>query len=211
MKLKVVIFLATLNISLNAQENISVIKSALSAINGKQIDLVYKQDTSQFGNQIRILNSDKSRLTSELWYLDFEPSDYQRKNLIKYNQISGSFPVSHQINGDIYFDKAGFIQFDMILLRCPDGLIIDTKNTGSSCVGLIDETISFKIDNDSLVTKIEKNKSNLRLLFVFNFTGTSLFTGTLSDPAPASYYLLTELRKVIVYNSGNGEIYFAYD
>jgi len=75
----------------------------------------------------------------------------------------------------------------------------------------VEETISFKIENESLALKIEENRIYLRLLFVFNFTGTNSFQGKKTDLTPSDYYLMTEIRKVVVYNSKTNEVYSTYD
>ena len=75
---------------------------------------------------------------------------------------------------------------------------------------VVEETISFKINDEVLASKIEENKNSLRLLFVFNITGTTPVQGKTSELTSADYHLMTDLRNVIAYNSKTNEIYSTY-
>lgn len=227
-------------IPINGQETILNIKSNSSEINGRMSNSFYKQDLSQLKNFISTLNSDvfeyydikskfetdlkrkvysetedyktkytelerlKSKMISTIYYLDFEPDYFERNNLIK------TFSVSNEIYLSSFYNKTGYIQFDQILFKCPADFTVNTRNISHECDDFIEERISFKIDNESLALKIEENRTSLRLLFVFSFTGTSPFQGKILDLKSTDYYLMTDLRKVIVYNSKTNEIYFTF-
>ena len=153
----------------------------------------------------------KSKMFSTVYYLDFEPDNYERNNLIKYDKNTKTFSVSNEIYLSSFYNKLGYIQFDQILIKCPAGFTVKTRNISYECDDLVGETISFIIDNQSLALKIEENKVNLRLLFVFSITGTSALQGKILELTPTDYYLITDLRKVILYNSKTNEIYFIYE
>jgi hypothetical protein len=153
----------------------------------------------------------KSKMITTVYYLDFEPDYYERNNLIKYDTNTENFSVSNEIYLSSFYNKLGFIQFDQILFKCPAGFTVNTRNISYECDDLVEEKISFKIDNESLALKIEENRTNLRFLFVFSFTGTSPFQGKILDLTSTDYYLMTNVRKVIVYNSKTNEIYYTYE
>jgi len=46
-------------------------------------------------------------------------------------------------------------------------MAINKRNVNYICVDVIEETISFRINDEALVLKIEENWNYLRLLFVF--------------------------------------------
>ena len=154
----------------------------------------------------------KSEMISATWYLDFEPDYYhERSSLIKYNPDNKNFSVTNELDFKLFYDEPGYIQFDQILIKCPAGITINKRNVIDACADLVEETISFKIENEFLASKIEENRTYLRLLFVFNFTGTNSIQAKKSDLTPADHYLITDIRKVVVYNSKTNEVYSTYD
>jgi hypothetical protein len=153
----------------------------------------------------------KSKMISTVYYLDFEPDYYERNNLIKYDINSKTFSVSNEVYLSSFYNKLGYIQLDQILFKCPDGFTVNTRNISYECDDLVEEKISFKINNESLAIKIEENSSNLRLLFVVSFTGTSPLRGKILELTSTDHYLMTDVRKVIIYNSKTNEIYFTYE
>jgi hypothetical protein len=168
-------------------------------------------ESEDYKAQFLKLEELKSQMISTTYYLDFEPEYYERNNPIKYDLNTKNFSASNEIYLNSYCDKIGYIQFDQILFKCPSCININTRNLSYDCDDFIEETISFKIDDESLGLKIEENKSNLMLLFVFSFKGTIPFQRKLPDLTQTDYYLLTEVRRVIVYDSKTNEIYFIYE
>jgi hypothetical protein len=154
----------------------------------------------------------KSKIISTSYYLDFEP-DYQaeRSIQIKYDPGTKNLSVSNDLSYSLFYNEPGFIQLDQFIIKCPAGMTISKKNINYACFDVIEETISFKINDKVLASKIEENKYNLRLLFVFNIMGTTPVQGKTSDLTSADYHLMTNLRKVIAYNSKTNEIYSTYD
>jgi hypothetical protein len=153
----------------------------------------------------------RSKLINLNYFLDFEPDYYDEKSIaINYNPEARSFSVSNNVSLSSFYDESGFIQFDQILFRCPSGIVVTKKNINYACVDVIEETISFEIKNQNLVSKIEENKNFLRLLFVFSFTGTVALKANTSNLISSDYCFMTELRNVVVYNSRTNEIYSSY-
>ena len=154
----------------------------------------------------------KSKTISTSYYLDFE-HDYkaERSIGIKYDPGTKSLSVSNDLSLSLFYNEPGLLQLDQFLFKCPPGMTISKKNINYACVDVIEETISFKINDEILASKIEENKYNLRLLFVFNITGTTPVQGKTSGLTSADYHLMTDLRKVIAYNSKTNEIYSTYE
>ncbi len=153
----------------------------------------------------------KSKIISTRYYLDFEP-DYQaeRSIQIKYDPGTKYFSVSNDLSYSLFYNEPGSIQFDQFIIKCPSGMTINKKNINYACVDVVEETVSFKISDEALAFKIEEYKYNLRLLFVFNISGTTPVQGKTSDLTSADYHLMTDLREVIAYNSKTNEIYSTY-
>jgi len=153
----------------------------------------------------------KSKIISTPYYLDFEP-DYQaeRSIQIKYDPGTKNLSVSNDLSYSLFYNEPGFIQFDQFIIKCPPGMTISKKNINYACVDVVEETISFKINDEVLASKIEENKSSLRLLFVFNITGTTPVQGKTAELTSADFHLMTDLREVIAYNSKTNEIYSTY-
>jgi hypothetical protein len=158
------------------------------------------------------LAGQKSKLLSSAYYLDFEP-DYQaeRSIQIKYNPETKLISVSNDLSYSLFYNDPDYIQLDQFLFKCPAEMTISKKNINYLCVDVVEETISFKIEDAALALKIEENKYNLRLLYVFNITGAIPVRGKTSALTSADYYIVTDLRKVIAYNSKTNEIYSAYE
>lgn len=153
----------------------------------------------------------RTLLISKTYYLDFEPSYYERNNQIKYNLNNKTFTVTNQIYYTANYNKPEYFQFTQIVFKCLIGLSVKKNYQTYGGVEYMQEAISFIIENESLALKIEENKSNLKLLFIFNVTGTSPFQdNVLGLTTYTNYHLLTILKKVVVYNSETNEIYFTY-
>jgi len=153
----------------------------------------------------------RDQMISGTYHLDFEP-DYQAERSIgvKYDQDIRSISVSNDVSLSIFYDRPGYIQFDQLLFECPPGMTVTKRNVNYACVDVIEETISFEINNDSLVPEIEENKKYLRLVFVFSVTGTIPTQGKTSNLISSDYSIMTDLQKVVVYNSSTNEIYSVY-
>jgi hypothetical protein len=205
------------------KQDLSQLKSFISTLNSDvfeyygikskfETDLKRKvySESEDYKTKYTELERLKSKMISTIYYLDFEPDYYERNNLIKYDKNTKTFFVSNEIYLSLFYNKTGYIQFDQILLKCLADFTVNTRNISHECDDFIEERISFKIDNESLALKIEENRTSLRLLFLFSFTGTSPLQGKIMDLTPTDYYLLTDVRKVVVYNSKTNEIYFTY-
>lgn len=170
---------------------------------------VYK-NTEDYKLKLAELQKLKAELISTNYYLDFEPTYYERNNIIKYDLTTKTFTVTNEINPNSNYNKPAFVQFDQIVFKCPQGFSVKQKQRQIDTEGdyTINQNISFKIDKEELAVKIEENRSNLKILFVFNYTQTSSFKNNVLGLAIyTDYYLLTKIQNVIIYNNSTGEIY----
>ena len=113
------------------------------------------------------------------------------------------------INSDDFYNNPNYVQFDQIVFKCPVGIKINKKKEYFSGGGYcIIQDIIFKIEEEKLAIKIEENRMSLMFLFVFKFTDAIPFEGMfLGSGKITKYALANTLEKVILYNSGTGEIY----
>ena len=146
----------------------------------------------------------RNELVTSNYYLDFKPSFYDDAG--KYDLATKTFLFINEIYLKDYSNKPNFIQFDHILFKIPMGVSIKLTKYNAGNVDFIQQYISFKIEKEDLALKMEENKINLRLLFVFNFTQTSEFENFLLGPY-IDYHFLTKLQKIIAYNNETGEVY----
>jgi hypothetical protein len=181
----------------------------------KEYDTELKQkvfkDSEEYKSKLAELQMLKKQLLNTTYYLDFEPTYYERNNLIKYNLTTKTFSVSNEIYTTTNYNKPNFIQFDQIVLKNPLGLSTTQKTFSSGGVDFVRQNLLFKVDNEGLALNIEGNRSNLRILYLINFTQTSPFKNdVLGITTFTDYHLLTKVLKVYVYNSSTGEIYIEY-
>lgn len=213
MKTLVVAILSVLSVLPDQQETISEIKVNSTLVRGSISNTVYQQDRTQFKEFISILNQNelKNAMLSTTYCLDFQP-DYngERSMAIKYDRNDKIFPISNEVYHDLFFDDPQYIQIDQFLFRCPDGIKVRKKNINYACVDMIAETILFEITDKDLASEIEKNRNDLRLLFVFKITGTTTLPGKTEVTAATDYYLMTSLQKLVVYNHATEKIYSVY-
>jgi hypothetical protein len=153
----------------------------------------------------------RNQMISATYYLDFKPDLQSEKSIaLKYDPDTRSFSLSNAVSLSSFYNEPEYIQFDQILFKCPAGMTIETRNTNYVCVPMIEEIITSKIDNDVLGSKIEENKNYLSLLFVFNITGIISTQGKTLNLISSDYSLITDLRRVVVYNSNTNEIYSTF-
>ena len=239
MKTLMMMMLSGIILAVNQQQTIVEIKNGSYEITGKMNNSAYQQDIPQLQKLISIFNlyvpgypdpdnlhgqdsSDyinkyselleiKNQMITTSFCLDFEPDYYSERSLfIEYNSDSKTFSVSNEVNNDAFFNDPQCIQFDRILIKCPVGITVNKRNINYACVDMVAQTISFEISDKSLVSKIEENRNHLRLLFIFNVTGTVPLPGKTPPPGSSEYYLKTSLQKIVAYNSVNKEIYTTY-
>lgn len=181
----------------------------------KQYDTDLKKkvfkDSDEYKSKLAELEKKKADLKQTTYYLDFEPTYYERNNLIKYDLNSKTFEVTNEIYSDDFYNKPNYLQFDQIIFKCPTGIMNERKQFEAGGVDFIRQNIKFKIEDEALALKIEENRSNLKLLFVFKFTEATPFEGVdFFGRKTTLYALANTLEKVIVYNSSTGEIYHTY-
>jgi hypothetical protein len=169
------------------------------------------KESEAYKEKLAELQKKKTELKQTTYFLDFEPTYYERNNLIEYDLTSKTFKVDNEIYTDDFYNKPSYLQFDQIIFKTPIGITVDRKPFESGGVAFIRQSIKFKIDSDSLALKIEENRSNLRLLFVFKFSDAVPFEGLdFFGRRTTLYALANTLEKVIVYNSSTGEIFHTY-
>lgn len=178
----------------------------------KQYDTDLKKkvfkESDEYKTKLSELENKLAELKSTSYYLDFEPTYYERNNLIKYDLASRTFSLTNEIYLDDFYNKPNYVQFDNIVFECPTGITIDRKQFQSGGVDFIRQYIKFKILDESLALKIEENRSDIRLLFLFKFTQATPYEGLDFFGKKTTLYALSNtLEKVIVYNSITGEIY----
>jgi hypothetical protein len=171
---------------------------------------VYKA-SEEYKSKLVELGNKRVELKNTSYCLDFEPAYYERTDLIKYDLNTKSFTVTNDIYLDDFFNKQSYIQFDKIVFKCPIGLTVSRRQFEAGGVYFIKQSIKFKIDDESIALKIEENRNNLRLLFVFKFVDATPFEGLdLFGNKSIVYALSNILEKVIIYNSTTNDIYFTY-
>jgi hypothetical protein len=157
------------------------------------------------------LDSLRNRLLAKTYYLDFEPDYLAERSIgLIYNPEKKACSVSNDISLSVFCDKPGYLQFDQILFKCPEGIIVSERNVNYSCVDVIEETISFRTDNETLASEIDRKNVSLRLLFVFNITGLVSTKGKAYNLTSSDYSVITELHKVIVYDSKTNEVFAVF-
>jgi len=168
--------------------------------------------TDDYKQKYATLEDKKKELTTSTYYLDFEPAYYERNNLIKYNLTLKTFTVTNEIYLDDEYKTTGYLQFDNIAIKHPMGVSVKKKNTSSGGVDFVEQSISFKIEDEALALKIEEIRSNLKLLFVFKFKEASPYQGKdFFGRLQTKYAFTTTVSKVIVYNSNTNEIYHTFE
>ena len=202
-------------------EQFRKIRSTLNLDVFEQYDL-YKQydsdlkkkvfkDSDDYKIKLAGLEDKRNKLRQTTYYLDFEPTYYERNKLIKYDLTSKTFNVTNEIYSDNFYDELNYLQFDQIIFKSPIGIMIKRNQFQAGGVDLIRQNIMFKINDEVLALKIEENRSNLRLLFVFKFTETTAYEGwDFFGRKIILYALANTLEKVMIYNSSTGEIYHTY-
>lgn len=169
------------------------------------------QQTEDYKSKYSSLKELNSETTSQTFFLDFEPDYFAERSIgIKYNTENKSFSVSNDVSFSSFYNVPDYIQFDHILMKCPAGITVSKRNINYACVDVVEETISFEIANETLVQRIDEEKYQLRLLFVFKITGSIAMQGKTKDYISSDYFIMTELQEVIAYNSKTGEIYSTY-
>jgi hypothetical protein len=181
----------------------------------EQYDSDLKKKVFKESNEYKLKRAELEKKKTELkltsYFLDFEPTYYERNNLIKYDMTSKTFKVDNEIYLDDFYNKPNYLQFDQIIFKCPIGITVGRKQFESGSVDFINQSIKFKIESEVLALKIEENRSNLRLLFVFKFTDALPFEGLdFFGRKTTLFALANTLEKVILYNSKTGEIYYTY-
>jgi hypothetical protein len=153
----------------------------------------------------------RDELVSKAFYLDFEPDYLAERSIgVRYDRDKRSISVSNDVSLSIFSDRPGYIQFDQLLFECPQGMTVTKRNVNYACVDVIEETISFELPDEVLALKILENKNHLRLMFVFNFTGSFSTLGKTVNLTSSDFSFTTDLRKVIIYNTSTNEIYSTY-
>lgn len=168
---------------------------------------VYRE-SQDYSSKQKDMENKRLNLYKSTFYLDFEPTYYERNNLVQYDLKSQMFTVKNEIYSDYFYNEPNYIQFDQIIIKTPKGITVDRSQINSGGVNFIRQRINFKVEDESLALKIEENRSYLKLLFVFKFTEAKAFQGlNFFGRKITVFALANELSQVIVYNSRTEEIY----
>jgi len=166
------------------------------------------KESYEYKQKLSEIQKAKTEIINSTYYLDFEPEYYERKETTKYDISTKRFSYTNEFYSTEKYNQLGFIQIDKILFKCPSGFYVKQIKNEHGGVDYIKETLSFRIENESMALKIEENSMNIKLLFLFSFTQALAFTNLDYFGIPnKDYYLMTKLKKVIVYNSSTNEIY----
>ncbi len=168
-------------------------------------------NTEDYKSKLSELQKKRNELKNTSFYLDFEPEYYERNRLIKYDLNNKTFTVTNEVYQHDFYNKPAFIQFDSFVFKCPIGFSVTRSQYQAGGVDFIKQSISFKIEDESQALKIEENKMNLRLLFVFRLTEATPYSGLdIFGNKSTLYAFSNALEKIILYNSNTNEIYQTY-
>jgi hypothetical protein len=187
--------------------------------------------TTEFQDSLNSLKKIKQSLLSRYYYLDYAPNfsawDNERTyDQLNYNLATHTFEFLinckpfEAIGGEGIYDRTN-LQFDHISMPLPQGFSVIYKRLPLGSIHFTREYVKFIVANESVALKIEDNKANVRILFLFKFTSTKASAardyGLASNPNPqvelfdyTDHWLLTKLDKAIVYNAATGEVYKEY-
>ena len=171
---------------------------------------VYKE-TQDYKDKLSELKIIKNDLLSDSYYLDFKPSFYFEEG--KYNIELKSFTfISVGYQSD-FIKRANYLQFDKLLLQIPIGINVKfVPFDHGNGVYFFKQLLSFKIENQDLALNIENCRKDIRILFIFNFTQIYPFiNNNILGMSYKDYYYMTNLQKIILYNSKTDEIYAEYN
>jgi hypothetical protein len=160
--------------------------------------------TDEYDKKYEALKNKREQLTSETYFLDFQPDYFASK----YNLETKSFSFSTKCYKSYYFgDHPQLVQFDDILFNIPSTIEVKKEIERAGGVTFVDQSLLCKIEGEKLALEIEENRKKLNLLFVFKFTSTKEHA---HDSGIVSYDFTTTLKDIIMYNSATNEIYKSY-
>jgi len=164
-------------------------------------------ETDEYKSKLAELNQIKSEVLKRDYYLDFEIADYEKKSF-KYNLSTNTFPFTISSSLSAFYNDS-FLQFDNICFRKPLGLLLKNSKFRSGQIDVVKQYIDIKVTDEKIALKIEENVNDVKILFLFKFVSAKEFINSpfVSGYGTREYHLLTNLNKVIVYNSQNGEVY----
>lgn len=144
------------------------------------------------------------------YYLDFEPTYYERNYQLKYQLSSKSFSITNEI----YLDEknqSARLQFDNLVFSTVQGMKITYSTFESGGIDFGRQIISFIVNNESTALKIEENRQNLKFLFQFKLVSATKFTNNVIGAWEFDDYLINcKVLSVIIYNSSTNEILHTY-
>ncbi|MDP4223012.1 MAG: hypothetical protein Q8868_06830 [Bacteroidota bacterium] len=211
MKTIIIFLFSAISLLIYPQGPVQHLKTNCSQINGTTVNSCYHQDLSQFRDLVKLAEQ-KAKMDSTLYCLDLEPDFTGERSLpFRFDPVSGTFSITNEVGYSYFFNEPGNIQIDQLLFKCPEGMKVTDKNINYACVDMVQETISFTINNNAMAREIEQNRDNVRLLFIFSLKGTvPLHEDSSPDLNATDYCLTTTLRKVVVYNSGTNNTWITY-
>lgn len=161
------------------------------------------QSSSDYKEKYLELLEQKRKLRRKTYYLDFEPSLYERNNL-EYKIGKQSFEFINQpyiYDWEFYNDK--YLYFGQLIIGKPNNISIRFEKLIHE-YDVKREYFSFKIKNEVIASKVENNKTNIRILFTFQFSEVKSHSGFLGSN---DFWLVATPIKVYLYNNESGEIF----
>jgi hypothetical protein len=170
---------------------------------------VFKESVD-FKEKQNLLIKRQQSLIANYYYLDFEPDYYERNNLLKYDLTTKSFSLTNEI----YFEeknKLGYLQFDKMVFSKVSGISVNYHDYSTGGVDFSKGRINFKIADENVALKIEENKSNLKIMYVFNIVNTTEFTNTLLNAWTFKDHLINcKMKYALLYHSQTNEIFWEF-
>jgi hypothetical protein len=161
------------------------------------------QSSSEYKEIYLELIEEKRKLKRKTYYLDFEPSFYERNNL-QYNTRTRSFEFINQpyiYEWQFYNDK--YIYFNSVLIAKPDKISIKFERPPLKN-DVVRQYFSVKIESEATAMKVEKNSTKIRILFTFKLSDVKPHSGFLGSN---DFWIMATPIKVYLYNYESGEIY----
>jgi hypothetical protein len=133
---------------------------------------------------------------------------YEQHNL-QYSTNSHSFNYDVDISAHNFYNQNS-IQLGPVVLAKPQNILLGHRQFEAGGSDVIRQTVGLVITDIEKALTVENNRENLRVLFVFNFTGTKMFKNNIIGFQFIDYFLLTKLDRVALYNASTQEIYCSY-
>lgn len=164
------------------------------------------KNTSDYKEKLNELTVLRKDLCAKPYYLDFEPSYYEKNNTFKYDLVTKSFALTNEIYKDEMYTGTNIIQFDNIILSLVNGVTISRKEYESGDVAYVRQRINFKVSDEQTASLLENSRSSIKVLFVFKFVSQLNFLGRFFGSSVTVPGISGKLSSVIMYDSDNNKV-----